>query len=265
MAVYNKENPEYLRQSFDSILNQTLPAKELVLVCDGPLTASLDALIDAYAGRHKDFFRVIRLKEHAGLGPALREGLIHCGYEYIARMDSDDISRPDRCEKQLACMQERRLDLCSGTIAEFTDNPEAIFARRVLPVQHEALVRFARRRSPMNHPCVMFRRSKVMDAGNYRNMFQFEDYDLWIRMIQQGARLGNLPETLLYVRIGQRMYRRRGGFNYAKAIACFWQTVYRQGFINLFEFFLVITSRIAVSLFPGVLRAGFYRLWLREA
>jgi glycosyltransferase involved in cell wall biosynthesis len=265
MAVYNKESSEHLKQSFDSILNQTLPAKELVLVCDGPLSSSLDKVIDQYVSNHKGFFRVIRFKTHMGLGPALREGLMHCNHEYIARMDSDDISCPDRCEKQLAFMKERQLDLCSGVIAEFTDNPEAIFARRVLPVKHEELVHFARRRSPMNHPCVMFRRSKVMNAGNYREMSRFEDYDLWIRMIQKGARLGNLTETLLYMRIGQVMFRRRGGFDYVKAIACFWKTVYSQGFINLFEYFFVVMSRIAVSLFPDVLRAGFYRLWLREA
>jgi glycosyltransferase involved in cell wall biosynthesis len=265
MAVYNKETPEYLQQSFDSILNQTVPARELVLVCDGPLTASLDTVIDEYVSRQRDFFRIIRLKAHAGLGPALREGVIHCSYEYIARMDSDDISCSDRCEKQLTFMKEQQLDLCSGAIAEFTDKPEAIFARRVLPTRHEELVRFARWRSPMNHPCVMFRRSTVIDTGNYREMTQFEDYDLWIRMIQKGARLGNSTETLLYMRVGQGMFKRRGGPHYTKAIVCFWKTVYHQGFINLFEYFFMVISRTVISLFPDFLRVGFYRLWLREA
>jgi glycosyltransferase involved in cell wall biosynthesis len=264
MAVYAKENPEYLRQSLDSILSQTLPAAELVLVCDGQLTVSLDNVIDEYDSQHRNFFRIVRLKEHVGLGPALREGLIHCNYEYVARMDSDDISCPERCAKQLSFMQEGCLDLCSGVIAEFRDKPEEIVARRVLPVKHEELVRFARRRNPMNHACVMFRKAAVLTAGNYRDMALFEDYDLWIRMIQKGARLGNIPETLLYVRIGQGMFRRRGGFGYIKTIACFEKTMYNQGFISLFECFFIVLSRIAVSLLPAFLRAGFYRLWLRE-
>ncbi|MDR0584142.1 MAG: glycosyltransferase, partial [Treponema sp.] len=109
MAVYAPESPAYLRESIESILRQTLPAAELVLVCDGPLPAPLDRVVTDYAGRYRRWFRPVRLAPPVGLGPALREGLAHCTWEYIARMDSDDISVPERCERQLAFMKAGRL------------------------------------------------------------------------------------------------------------------------------------------------------------
>jgi hypothetical protein len=117
----------------------------------------------------------------------------------------------------------------------------------------------------MNHPTVMFRRSAAIMAGNYRDMPGFEDYDLWLRMIQKGARLGNLEETLVYMRIGGGFYRRRGGFGYIRSNLRFWRNAYEEGSVNLPEFLIMVICRTGVSLLPGFFRRGFYRIWLREA
>jgi hypothetical protein len=117
----------------------------------------------------------------------------------------------------------------------------------------------------MNHPAVMFRKSAVLAAGNYRDMSGFEDYDLWLRMIRQGARLGNLGETLVYMRAGGGLYRRRGGLGYIRANLRFWKTAYLEGFVNLPEFLVMVICRTAVGLLPGFFRSGIYRIWLREA
>ncbi|MDR2435281.1 MAG: glycosyltransferase [Treponema sp.] len=263
MAVHAGSSPAHVRQSVESMLAQTLPAGEIVLVCDGPLTAELDRVLAAYARRYRHRFRIVRLASRAGLGPALREGLSSCRYAYVARMDSDDVSCPDRCAKQLAFMQEGGLDLCSGAAAEFRAAPEDSVCRRVLPVTHEALVRFARKRNPMSHPCVMFRKSAVEAAGSYRDMPLFEDYDLWIRMIMSGARLGNLGETLVYMRTGSGLFGRRGGLGYAKAAAAFGKEAYAAGFVGRGGWAGMVASRVVMALLPVGVRAALYRRWLR--
>ncbi|MDR0451335.1 MAG: glycosyltransferase [Treponema sp.] len=275
MPVYAGERPESFRESVTSMLSQDLPPLEFILVCDGPLTPALDALLTSFAAGYPDLFRVIRLPKQAGLGPVLREGLRYCSAGYVARMDSDDISRPDRCGKQLRYMREQNLDLCGAMVEEFAEKTEPrpggsadirnARVKRRPPLSHSELVRFSRRRNPMNHPSVMFRKSAVLTAGNYRDMPGFEDYDLWLRMIRGGARLGNLGETLVYMRAGSGHYRRRGGLGYIRANLRFWKTAYLEGFVNLPEFFAMIVCRTAVGLLPGFFRRGFYRIWLREA
>jgi hypothetical protein len=135
---------------------------------------------------------------------------------------------------------------------------------RRLPLSHNELVRFSRWRNPMNHPAVMFRRSAVLAAGNYRDMPDFEDYDLWLRMIRGGAQLGNLEETLVYMRIAGGLYQRRGGLGYVRSNLRFWRTAYAEGLVNLPEFLVMVICHTVVSLLPGFFRRGFYRIWLRE-
>ena len=94
ISVYSKEKPDFLQQSLDSIFTQTMPPDEVVLVEDGPLTEELDTIIQQYAQQHQEL-QIVKLPENAGLGPALCEGLKHCHNELVARMDSDDISKPE--------------------------------------------------------------------------------------------------------------------------------------------------------------------------
>jgi glycosyltransferase involved in cell wall biosynthesis len=275
MTVYAGEQAPFFRESVDSMLFQDLPPSQFVLVCDGPLTPALDTLITSFTAARPDLFRVLRLPERLGQGIALREGLRHCTADYVARMDSDDISRPDRCGRQLRYMREQNLDLCGAMVEEFAGNGRAlpdrpagfpdIRYRRRLPLSHSELVRFSRRRNPMNHPTVMFRKGAALAAGSYRDMPGFEDYDLWLRMIRGGARLGNLGETLVCMRTDNGFYRRRGGLGYARSNLRFWKRAYAEGFVKLPDFFAMVVCRTVVSLLPGFFRGKFYHIWLREA
>ena len=140
----SKEKPEYLQQSIESILHQTVPTDDFVLVCDGPLTPELDSVIAKYSTLH-----VVRLKENGGLGGALNEGMKHCQHDLIARMDSDDISRSDRCERELKVFAEHsEVDIVSGTIEEFITSPDEVYSRRVLPEKSAEIVQFAKKRKP---------------------------------------------------------------------------------------------------------------------
>ena len=133
MSVYAKEKPEYLRQSIESILAQTVAADEFVIVCDGPLTEELDKVLAEYENSRQDFFKIIRQKENKGLGIALNTGLSQCANSLVARMDSDDVSMPDRMERQLAVFAEKNVDIVSGTVAEFTVKTDNVVTKRILP------------------------------------------------------------------------------------------------------------------------------------
>ena len=185
MSVYFKEKKDWLIQSIESMLNQTVLTDDFVLVKDGKLTDELNETISEYCEKYPDIFHIIELEKNVGLGPALAIGVKACKNELIARMDSDDISIKERCEKQLKKFQEDpELDLIGSSIAEFIDTTNNVQAYRVLPESDEEIKKFIKRRNPFGHPSVMFKKSKLLEAGNYRSYYLCEDYDMWIRMVE---------------------------------------------------------------------------------
>lgn len=169
MSVYKKENPDFLKQSIESIQNQTVPTDDFVLVCDGPLTPELDAVLVVKQQELGEVLNVVRLEKNGGLGNALNEGMRHCKNELIARMDSDDIAYPDRCEKQLAIFNTHpEVSVCSGIVEEFSESPDVVDARRVPPETNVEILKFAKMRNPFNHPCVMYKKSALWRWGLIR-------------------------------------------------------------------------------------------------
>ena len=270
MSVYQKENPEYLRAAVESVLGQTVPPEEVVLVCDGPLTEALDGVIAEYA-RQEIAFRVVRLPENGGLGKALNEGLKYCSCEWIARMDTDDLAAPNRCERQLRYLERHPdVDALSGTIAEFQGDAldvqmaeKAVTSYKTVPQTPEEISGYIKQRNPINHPCVMFKKSSVELSGGYQPCPYFEDYDLWVRMYRDHAVLANLSDTLLYMRVNG-MHQRRGGIEYAKAIISFRNRMYRYGFLNLAEYLPMTAARVLISLMPNFMRKYLYDKKLRK-
>ena len=144
MSVYYKEKPEWLEQSIESMMKQTILTNDFVIIKDGKLTEELDRVIDTYCQRYPDIFHVVELERNMGLGPALAIGIHECKNQYIARMDSDDISIPTRCQKQLEKFQEDpELDMIGSSIAEFIDTIDNVQAYRNLPESDEEIKKFA--------------------------------------------------------------------------------------------------------------------------
>lgn len=226
MSVYAGEKPEHLQAAIDSMLDQSLPTDDFILVCDGPLTDALDTVIAAYPQ-----LRVVRLPRHEGISAALNEGLLHCRHEFVARMDSDDVSLPQRCRDQLQyLLTHPDIAILSGTVVEFDHDPALVTGQRTLPEDHARICRFSRKRNPFNHPAVMFRKSAVIAAGGYFGNYPlFEDYDLWIRMLCAGFRGKNLREPVLYMRAGNTLYHRRSGGTYAENLLAFHRQLRLQG------------------------------------
>lgn len=264
MSVYHKENPEYLRAAMNSIWEQTVKTDDFVLVCDGPLTPELDAVIAEMQEEHPEL-TVVRLAKNGGLGNALNEGMKHCKNDLVARMDSDDISRPDRCERQLAVFRDYpEVSIVSGVVEEFTQSTEKIDSRRVLPETHKEILDFARKRNPFNHPCVMYRKAAVEAAGGYKDFYLLEDYYLWIRMLQSDAIGYNIQEPLLWMRAGSDMYKRRSGLRYARSQKALFKYMRDTGWITTGQYIKSSAIRGASSLAPNGLREFVFKKVLRK-
>lgn len=268
MSVYDRENPLFLRESIESMWNQTVLPEQFIVVKDGPLKEELEGVINEYKERAEREniikFKIVELETNQGLGPALNAGLKAAECDYIARMDSDDIAFPDRCERQLKAMKEKEADIVSGTLLEFAGSTEEVQAVKMLPETAEKIVKYARRRNPFNHPCVMFKKQTIAAVGMYRPVLWFEDYDLWVRALAAGARGYNIKEPLLYMRAGNGMYARRGGVSYVKKGLAFRWKLFKMGFCGIGDFFVAATGQLVLGLVPNSMRKGFYKHILRR-
>lgn len=265
MSVYSKEKPTWLKIAIESMQAQTLPTRDFVLVCDGPLTPELECVIAEKQCQMGETLTVVRLEKNVGLGSALNEGIKHCRNELVARMDSDDIACLDRCEKQVAVFNEYpEVSICSGTILEFSETPEDADRRRMLPEGNEAIREFAKRRSPFNHPCVMYKKSAVEAVGSYQHFYLLEDYYLWLRMLMAGYKGYNIQEPLLYMRAGTSMYKRRAGWRYAKTQIELFRFMWKQGFINAWQYAESCIIRSSSALSPNWLRKFMFEMLLRK-
>ncbi len=264
MSLYARERPEFLRQSLDSVFNQTLKPSEIILVEDGPLTPVLDAIVEEYKSLHPEI-KVVALPENGGLGKALNEGLKHCSYELVARMDTDDMSYPDRFEKQVGIfMKYPQVEAVSAWIEEFDSDTGEKIAERKLPEFPYQIYRYGKKRCPVNHPVVMFKRKTVMFAGGYMPFPLFEDYYLWVRMLMNGAKFYNVQESLLHFRTSPDMYRRRGGLRHALNEVRFQNTIRKMGYIGIPLFLFNIFVRFFTRIVPNHWRAWIYRKLLRR-
>lgn len=262
LSLYYKENPQSLKDSIESIINQTLPANEIVLVKDGPLTEDLEKILATYSNICKNL-KIIPLPNNQGLGKALNEGLKHCSYDLIARMDTDDIAKPDRFEKQIKLFKENpTIDVCSSWIEEFEDTSDNILAIKKLPEFNQEISKYAKHRCPINHPAVMYKKEAVLKVGGYSGFP--EDYCLWIKMLMNNAQFYNIQESLLYFRFSKDVIKRRGGWNYAKADIKSQYSFYKMGFFSIKTLIYNICIRVSVRLIPSKLRAYIYTKKLRK-
>lgn len=265
MSVYHKEKPEYLKQAIESIQTQTISTNDFVLVCDGPLNEQLDGVIAAKQQEMGTTLNVVRLAKNSGLGNALNEGIKYCKNELVARMDSDDIAYPDRCEKQIAVFNTHsEVSICSGIVEEFTTDPNTVDTKRVPPETNAEIVEFSKKRNPFNHPCVMYKKSAVEAVGSYQDFYLLEDYYLWLRMLMTGYQGYNIQEPLLHMRAGSDMYLRRAGWKYARTQARLFKFMKKQRFIGVGQYIKSCVIRSGSSLAPNWLRKFMFEKVLRK-
>lgn len=265
MAVYKNDDSEYLDESINSMIKQTVKPSEFVIVLDGPITDKLNLVITKYIKKYPKIFKIVELSENVGLGKALCEGIKHCKYDLIARMDADDYSFPDRICKELEYLNKYPdVDLIGTQAIEFTDDVNNPLQYNSFPTSHEEIVKYAHSRNPYSHPSVIFKKQAVINAGSYQDAYLCEDYDLWIRMIQNGCICANLDEYLFAVRVSEDFFKRRGGFRYVKSINNLMKKNMKNGFFTKKDHIKNMIVRSSVYLMPNGLRSFIYSKFLRR-
>lgn len=213
MSVYGKDNADFFARALKSVaIEQTKKPAQVVVVQDGPVSEQIDEIIAQIRSQAADIeLTVIKKQENAGLAAALNTGLTACKYDWVARMDSDDVSHPARFEKQLAYLSEHpEVSAVGGAIAEFENEIGDMQSERHVKLTHKEIKAMAQSRTPMNHVSVMFSAVAVRSVGCYSENFgKLEDYKLWVDLITSGAILGNLDDVLVYVRVGNGFLARR--------------------------------------------------------
>lgn len=260
MSLYKKENPEYLRIAIDSMLNQTVAPDEIVLVEDGPLTDELYAVLDDYPMLHR-----VKNEINLGLGLALNVGLKKCRNELVARMDTDDCSKPERCEKQLQRFLEKPyLAIVGSHIDEFIGDTSNVISQRIVPTTSEEIYKFAKKRSAFNHPAVMYSKTAVLENNGYADLKRNQDVDLFGRMQFKGYKAENIDETLLWFRSSDELAKRRKSWqntwSYIATIRKFW----KMGYSSFTDYAIVGIAQTGMYLMPIKLQNYIYKNFLRK-
>ena len=265
MSVYAKEEPVYFDEAIRSMLNQTVRTDDFVIVCDGVLTDELDAVLKRHLSMHPGIIHPVYLPENIGTGAALNIGIAHCRNELVAKMDSDDISIPTRCEQQLEeFVADEKLTVLGGNIIEFTDSTSNPISRRLVPCDNSGIRRYARRRQPFNNMTVMYKKSAVLEVGGYKKMTRGEDYDLYIRLLLKDFYCRNINENLVYARIKDKGGDRRTSLaTYRGFIKTRWYAL-QTGYSNLWDFIVACSAQTAVFLAPNFLQEYIYRRILHK-
>lgn len=261
LSVYKNENPKYLAQALTSIWDeQILKPAQIVMVKDGPLTPELDDEINHWQLRLGDIFTLVSLPENLGLGAALNIGLKACKYDLVARMDTDDVALAERFLKQVTFMNEHPEIAASSAILEEWD--EALRIKqgiRILPTTPQDVLKFAKRRSPLSHPLVIYRKNIICEVGGYPALRKAQDHALWSLLLSKGYHLANLPDVLLKMRTGNQLLGRRGWAYFKQE----YQVLKYQkeiDFISKKDFIINSFLKCGLRLSPTVVKRWVYKL-----
>lgn len=264
MSVYHKDNPQWLKQAIDSVLNNTVKPNEIVVAVDGPIGTNLNNILTEYEKKIPNFHNIFLL-ENKGRGEALNKVLPMCKYDLVALMDADDISLPNRFELQLKEFENNQnLTIVGGYIQEFDSQTNEKTSIRKVPLKDVQIKQYVKTRSPFNNVTVMFKKEDVLKVGNYQSFYQMEDYYLWVRLVKANYQMKNVSEIFVNVRIDSNMFARRGGYKYFKSNKMFLKEMLKMKLINYPYYLFNISVRfITQVLMPNSVRTLFYKKVLR--
>ena len=217
MCIYEGDNTQYFKEALDSLIPNNRYLSEVILVRNGKINQQKVSIVNEYKELLK--IKFIKLKKNIGLSKALNIGIKKAKYEWIARFDSDDICVNDRFKKirEIIKSQGDDLDVFGTYIQEFNSDINNLSFERKVPHHHKSINKRLLISSPMNHVTVVFRKSLINRFSNpnfYPHIDGFEDYALWTKLLGANVRFRNFPISTVYVRTGNSMLKRRGGFTY---------------------------------------------------
>lgn len=258
ICVYRGDKADYVVQSVESILSQTVKSDDIVIVVDGPIGEKLNKAMGDVAKMSKTI-NVVRLPKNVGVGPASNEGIKYCKNELIAKMDADDVAFPDRLEKQLdAFGHDSKLTLLGGQLAEFEGEVENVVSYRKVPTSAKEIRKFARRRSPFNNQTVMYKKTAVLDVGGYPKLNRAEDYYLYSKLMAEKYKVGNLSDTLVYFRLDDNAMGRRKTWRHTKEIIKVRNEIRKLGISSMWDFVVTAAGQLAVFVLPSFFMKAVY-------
>lgn len=266
MSVYKNDKAEDFLTALRSVtVRQTVSPNELILVVDGPIAENLEQQINIFQQEYTTL-QVIRLATNQGHATARQTAIDAAQHSLVAIMDSDDIARPDRFEKQLAFIANHpEVDVVGGQIEEFDTDEQHIVSKRIVPQTDEAIKQYLKARCPMNFQTIMARKEAVIKVGGVIDWFCEEDYYLWIRMVQNDCRFANLPDTLVSVRVGDALYSRRGGWKYFASERGIQRYMLRNNIIAFPRYVYNVLGRFVIQVcIPNQLRAFIFQKLFRK-
>ena len=265
MSLYIKEKPAYLNLAIKSMIEQTWKPDEIVIVKDGKITEELQKILDFYAEEYPELFHIVGYEENRGLGLALNYGLAYCRNELVARMDTDDIAKPERCEKQVkAFALHPEYAIIGSAVDEFYGTTEKVTSRRVVPCQPKEIYQFAKRRSAFNHPSVMYRKSIVLEHGGYSDLRRNQDVDLFGRMLYAGCKAANFEESLLWFRSDENLAKRRKSWENTWSYIDTIRRFHKMGYSGWTDVAVVAGAQTVMYLMPISVQNWLYKKFLRK-
>lgn len=262
ITTYKNEKPENLDEALLSLYSQTRMPDEIVMVIDGPIPEGQEKVIRKYIEDDRTKFNVVRLVENVGRGVAKNIGIRACQFEFIAVMDSDDISMPERIEKQLNIFKAHPdLSLVAAWQAEFDDFSRKQTFIKKCPQYHDEIVKALKWRNVVPNPAIMVRRDLAIAVDGYGDFKLInEDYDFFIKLIEAGGKFYNIQEVLINVRTSIDQRKRRGGKGVILDDFKFRYKHYKSGFYNIFEFLLISSIYFVFRLMPAFSKGFLYKV-----
>ena len=263
LNVYAKDRPAWIKHSLDSVLGSTIRPTEVVIMVDGPVGKDIQKVLDDAAKN-----KIVRILSHPvniGRGAALGYAVPKCANEIIALMDADDVSRKDRFEKELALFEaDDELSVVGGQVQEVDANTFEPRATRNVPLTHADIKQYLKTRMPFNNPTMMFKKTAVLDSGNFKAFGLVEDYYMWARVIAKGYKTANVSDVVVDMRVDPALYDRRGGWNYFHKNKMVFDEMKKLGLLSFKDYYCTLSIRFVVQvLMPNRMRGWFYKKVLR--
>lgn len=265
MCVYKGDNSVHFSKALESVLDQTFIPDEVVLVVDGKIPQDIEKVIKRYCEKSSNL-KVIYLDKNYGHGYARKIGLDNCRNNLVALMDSDDIAKKNRFEIQIREFQkDKNLSIVGSNISEFIGEETNLVAIRDVPKDDLEIKKYIKKRCPFNQMTVMLKKEDVYKSGGYLDWYCNEDYYLWIRMCINDCKFKNIDLNLVNVRVGDEMYKRRGGIKYFISEAKLQKFMYDNGLIGIFRMINNIFIRFVIQIvIPNNLRGVIFKKLARK-
>lgn len=253
MSVCSKDKPEYVRQGIESILLQTLPTDDFVIVKCGNIPKELNELLDQLCEKNMCINIVIHNPDR-GLGAALNVGIRNCKNELIARMDPDDYSDKSRCKREVEQFnRDKDLSVVGTDMIKFRGNINNVVGRKNMPHTYEEIYKYGKRGNPYCHPTVMYRKSMVIKQGGYLEIKKSEDFEFFTRLTAKKVKGINIPEGLHYFRADEEQYKRRTSWEETKSIIQVEYRNFRKGYAGLGDLAVLTIKRMGAMVIPSKL------------